>query len=125
MKFPQRLLLLAGALLACHFCVGVAKTVAAPANNDPAGSADATTVSHGIPAENTMLIHSSSSGISVDTSVTKTITIFMPAETLPETTEFVLNGKDAARKFSETSCSEGVCETGTLSKSAALTMNLQ
>jgi hypothetical protein len=120
MKFVQRLLLLAGALFACHFSVGVAKAAAAPANNNPAGSVDAIAASHGVPAENTMLIHASSSGISAGTSVAKTITPSMPAETRPETIQVVLNGKDVTRKFSEASCSEGVCESGTLSAADGL-----
>ncbi len=120
MKFAQRLLLLAGALFACHFSGGVAKSAAASANNDPAGSADAAVASHGVPAKNTMLIHASSSGVSAGSSAAKTITISMPAETRLETIQVVLNGKDVTSRFSETSCSAGVCETGTLSSTDGL-----
>ena len=39
----------------------------------------------------------------------------MPAETRPETVRVTLNGKDVTPKFTETPCSEAVCEVGTLS----------
>jgi len=120
MRFARRSLLLAGALFASHFLVGVVRTAAASGNNDAAATADAPVVSHSVPAKNTMLIRASSSRASVGTSVSNTVTISMPADTRPETIQVVVNGKDVTRKFSETSCSEGVCETGTLSSTDGL-----
>jgi len=119
MGFAQRLLLLAGAVFAYHFFVGLERTAAASANNEPASTADAA-AARGVPAKNSMLIHASSSGVSAGTSVAKTITSSMPADTRPGTIQVVLNGKDVTSKFSETSCSEGVCETGTLSSADGL-----
>src|SRR5208283_3523299 len=91
MKFAQSLLLLAGALFACQFSIGVANTVAAAAENE-----------------------------SASTSATKTITITMPAEVQAGTVQVILNGKEITSKFSETMCSGEVCETGTLSSTDGL-----
>ncbi len=44
----------------------------------------------------------------------------MPVETRPETIRVVLNGKDVTPKFTETACSEAVCETSTLSSADGL-----
>jgi len=106
MKFVLRLLLLAGVLFTCHYSVGVVKAAAGSANNDPVGSADATGASPVVPAKNTMLIRASSSGISAGTSVTKAITISMRAETLPQVIPVIAT-------------------SGTTTKSATLTPNLQ
>jgi hypothetical protein len=120
MKFAQRLLLLAGALFACQFSVGLERTAAAPADNEPASTADATVSSQSVRTKNTMLIRDSSGGVSSGTSSTKTITIEMPVETRPETIRVILNGKDVTPKFAETACSEAVCETSTLSSADGL-----
>jgi Bacterial Ig-like domain (group 3) len=120
MKFVQRLLLVAGALFVCQFSVGTYKTAAATAGNEPASTADTTVPSQNARTKNTMLIRASSNGVSAGTSVAKTITISMPAETRPETIQVVLNGKDVTSKFHGTTCSEGVCESGTLSSADGL-----
>ena len=120
MKFAQRLLLLAGALFACQFSVGLERTAAASANNEPVSTADAPVPSQSVRTKNTMLIRASSGGVSAGTSVAKTITISMPVETRPETIQVVLNGKDVTSQFSQTFCSAGICETGTLSSSNGL-----
>ena len=56
MKFAQRLLLLAGALFACQFSVGVAKAAAATVENEPASTTDATAADHGVPAKNAICL---------------------------------------------------------------------
>jgi len=120
MKFAQRLLLLAGALFACQFSVGTSRTEAVAAEKETASTADAGSATRGVPAKNAMLIHASSSGVSAGSSIAKTNNISMSAETRPETIHVVLNGKDVASQFSATSCTTGVCETGTLSSSDGL-----
>ena len=120
MKFAQKLLLLAGALFACQCSVGTSRTAAAAPENEPASTADTLAAEHGVPAKNAMLIHASSNGASAGSMSTKTITISMPAETRAETIRVVLNGKDVTSKFSEAPCSEGLCESGTLSSEDGL-----
>lgn len=120
MKFAQRLLLLASALFFYQFPVGTCRTAAATAENELASTADSTVPSQSVRTKNTMLIRASSGEVSAGTSVAKTITISMPAETRTETIQVVLNGKDVTSKFHETTCSEGVCESGTLSSADGL-----
>ncbi len=67
------------------------------------------------PPKNGMLIHAASKDASAENSGTKTITLSLPAGTQTETIKVVLNGEDVSLRFSETSCSGAVCETGTLS----------
>ena len=83
MRFIQRLLLVASALIVCQFSVGVAKTSAAAGENEPASTTDTRSTTRGVPAKNSMLIHASSSGVSTGTSVAKTITISMPPASGP------------------------------------------
>ena len=118
MKIAQRLLLLAAALIACQFSVGTSRTAAA--DKEPASTAETTSADRNVPAKNAILIHASSNGASAGSSSTKTIAISMPAETRPETVRVILNGKDVTQKFTETPCSEAVCETGTLSSADGL-----
>ncbi len=72
------------------------------------------------PARNGIRIKTSHSGSLGNSSGTKTLTLTLPAGTKSETARIVLNGKDVTSKFSPASCSEGICETGTLSSEDGL-----
>ena len=108
---------MAGALFACQFSIGLARTNAA--EKEPASTGDAN-ATRAVPAKNTVSIRAASSGSSTGTSGAKTITLALPAESHSETIKVVLNGKDVTAKFSEALCSEGICMTGTVSSADGL-----
>ncbi len=93
---------MAGALFACQFSIGLARTNAA--EKEPASTGDAN-ATRAVPAKNTVSIRAASSGSSTGTSGAKTITLALPAESHSETIKVVLNGKDVTAKFSEALCS--------------------
>jgi Bacterial Ig-like domain (group 3) len=134
MKMARMLSLLAGVVLACHLSAASAEPVTDSAGSatgpaatgietaSPGTSMAGEGINRGLsqPPQNGALIKASLSSASDETSGTRTFTLTLPSGTDTGTLKIVLNGKDVTSRFSETSCSNGVCEEGMLSSSDGL-----
>jgi Bacterial Ig-like domain (group 3) len=116
MKLMKMLSLLAGVVFACHFSVAVAQ----PGVGTQLGTASGAMGQSSSPSSNRLQIKASSAGTQNASSGTKTFTLNMPSDTKTETLKVVLNGKDVTSKFSPSSCTGAMCETGALSSEDGL-----